>query len=345
MATDAAVTVDSSTTEILASMNPKERAEWRTTGKIPDLPEAPPKEPKEKTEAAPSTAATTEVTEPPAKAAKEPTESAPAGKEHKPNPDAEARIKGLLAENKVLEAKVAELSKRPEIKPAKIEEVAIPRRSDVDSKTGLPLYATDEAYLEARDKAVKEIAKNEARRELNEQEKQRRRDEADRITQQRWLNSIKIAHEKFPDWATKVGLNDKDGKYQDAALKSIKEHSVLDAWILDSEIGAVLLYHFAGNQAEVDRFQSMSAFTAARELTKLEDKLSGQVSAPPKEKEEEKPAERSDPSVTKPPAPATSVGGKSTAPTDEVDRNVKTGDFKGYREAANREEALKRKAS
>lgn len=230
------------------------------------------------------------------------------------------------------------------VTPAKIEEVARPRRNDVDSKTGQPMYASDEAYEEAVEKylTTKVTADVEKRQATAQREAAIKAQ--NEIIQRRWQNSLAIAIERNSDWAKVVGLDDKTGKYQNADLKTIKEHGVLDAWILDSEIGADMLYFFAKNPADIARIQSLSAFAAARELTKLEDKLSGQATAST-EKKEDKKAESSDPSVTKAPAPATSVGGKSTAPIDEVEAKVKGGDFTGYREAANREEALKRKAS
>jgi hypothetical protein len=104
------------------------------------------------------------------------------------------------------------------------------------------------------------------------------------------------------------------------------------------------LYHLAKNPGEIERIQSLSSFAAARELTKLEDKLSGTTAAPAKEEKTET-AESSSPQVTKAPAPPATISGRGTAPTDEVASAVKDGDFKAFRNAANREDALKRKAS
>jgi len=340
----ATVTADSSPSEVLASLNEKEKATWRQTG---DLPERPAKEaPKEKEEtpAESSPAAKEVVTEsketPPAESVAAPVV---AKEESKPKKNAATRIQELLAETKQLRAENEELRKSARPAPAKEEEVAIPRRNDTD-KTGQALYATDEAWLDARDKAVKEIAKQEARQEYAKQQQEEQTAKHNDLVQKRWLNSIKIATEKFPDWSKKVGLNDKDGKYQDAALKSIKERSVLDQFILDSDIGAVLLYHFSGDQAEIDRIQGMSPYAAARELTRLEDKLSAEVSAPEK-KETKQATDSSTTQVTRAPAPPASVGGRATAPVDEVNSNLKQGNFKAYRETANREDAQRRKAS
>jgi hypothetical protein len=338
----AVVTADSSNSEILSALTPKQRAEWRHTGALPETPEAPAKKSEAKTEVAESSPAAKEVPEPKVEkpAVEASAEPAPAGKEPKPK-GAEARIKELLADNKRLQAEADELRKRPLPAQAKVEEVAKPRRNDVDAKTGQAVFATDEAYEEAVEtyltaKVTANVTKANAKAQQDA-----RIAEQNTIIEKRWQNSLKIATERNPDWATVVEV-DKDGKFQHAALKSIKTNGVLDAWILDSEIGADILYHLAKNPDEITHIQSLSPFAAARELTKLEDKLSV---APTPIKDKEPPAESSKPLISKAPSPADNIAGKGTAPTDEVGSAVKGGDFKAYRRAANAEDAQKRKAS
>lgn len=340
MAPDAAtITADSSPTEILKSLTPAQTKEWRTTGKLPDIPATPPKE---TTEAASSTAATTEVTEEPAKAPE--TSTAPVAvepKSEKPK-GAEARIKELLAANKELEAKLEAARKAPIVAPAKIEEVAKPHRNDVDPKTGLPVYASDEAFDTAFESYLTAKVTADVEKRTAKAQADARAAEQNKIIEQRWQNSLKIANEKHTDFAKVLGIDEK-GAFHNEALKTIKSNSVVDAWILDSDIGAEMLYHFAKNPEDLVTIQEMNAFRAARALTKLEETLSGKTATPPKET----PAPRSEAtSVTRAPAPPASISGKATAPADEVEAAVKTEDFRRFQKAANAEEfAKKRKAS
>lgn len=347
MAPDVAtVTADSSNSEILASLNDTQRKEWRTTGKLPDLPEAPPKKTEAKTEADSSPAA--KETPEPAKAAETSAEPVPAKEEHKPK-GAEARIKELLAETKRLNAELETARKAPIIAPAKVEEVAKPRRTDVDAKTGQPMYATDEVFEEAMEKYLVAKVTADVNKANAKAQSEARIAEQNRIIEQKWQNSLKIANENHPDFAKVLDIGDEtvNGKalknvFRNKDLKTIKSNGVLDAWILDSEIGAEILYHLAKNPAEIERIQSLSAFAAARELTKLEDKLSASTSAPTKKEEK---AESSSPNVTRAPAPAADVSGKATAPANEVEAALKRENFKSYKAAADAEEYAKRKKS
>jgi hypothetical protein len=338
-----AVTIESPT-KILASLTPKQKAEWRQTGALPEAPKETP--PKEATEAASSPAAkeSPEPVKAEASAA-----SAPAVKEEPKPKGAEARIKELLADNKRLESELDELRKRPIAAPAKIEEVAKPRRGEVDPKTGQALYATDEAFEEALDKYLSTKIKAESRREFEESQRQARIAEQNRITEKRWQNSLKIATEQHPDFAQVLDIGDegdRKGVFRNKDLKTIKTNGVLDAWILDSEYGAVMLYHLAKNPSEIERIQSLAPFHAARELTKLEDKLaSGSVTTPKESPKESSSSPTETRRVSSAPAPAASVSGRATAPVDEVEAAVKSEDFGRYARAANAEEAARRKKS
>jgi Micro-tubular organiser Mto1 C-term Mto2-binding region len=353
MATDAAVVVESSPTQVLKDLTPAQHKTWRATGELPEkkAPEA--KESKEapqSTEAASSPAAK-EVAAPEAEkpAAEVPAKSASAETEPKAKPKAgaEARIADLLAENRKLNQELESLRKQPVAAPAKIEEVAKPRRNDVDPKTGQALYATDEAFEEAHERYLTaKVTKDVETRHANA-ERERRVAEQNRINEQRMANSVKITTEKHPDFldVLKAKTVEKDGKkitvFEADAVKAIKTNGVLDAWIMESEIGMEILYHLAKNPAEVDRIQALNPFAAARELTKLEDKLSAAAAS------KETPAESSPATkkISGAPAPADSVNGKATAPVDEVAAAVGAGDFKRFKAAADAEDYRKRKAS
>lgn len=341
MATDATVlTQESSPSDILKSLTPEQRKTWREKG---DLPELPPK--KEKIETAPaesSPAAKTAVTEPAGEPAKTPAEPVPAKTEPKAK-GAESRIKELLADNKRLNAELETLRKAATPVPAKkTEETAKPHRNDVEEKTGQPKYATDDEFLDARDKYVFEQASKKTREDIADEQKAASIEAQNKLLREKWQNSLKIATERHPDFA-KVCEIDSKGAFQNAELKSIKDKGILDAWILDSEIGGQILYYLASHPGEVKRFDSLNPFNASRELTKLEDKLSGTTSASP-EKKEEKHAEGSPATkVTGAPAPAATVGGKATAPVDEIEAALKAEDFRRYQKAANEEEFRRKK--
>jgi hypothetical protein len=339
MATDVKeITVDSSSTEILANLTPAEHKAWRETGDIPERKPAEANKTEATETAESSTAAKTEVVE-------EKTESAPVKTESsKPAKGAEARIKELLADNKRLAAEL-DAARKPVTAPAKkTEEIAKPHRNDVDEKTGQPKYATDEEFLEARDAYVFEQASKKTRSDIAKEDGERRVAEQNRLQQQKWQNNLKIAVERHEDFAKVCQIDDK-GAFQSPELKQIKSNGVLDGWLLDSDFGGLMLYYFASNKGEVARIDSMNAFAAARELTRIEEKLSGVVSTTAS-KQEEKLDDSTKPQVSKAPAPASSVGGRATAPVDEAEAALKRGDFRSYRETENKKEYLaKKKAS
>jgi len=345
MATDAkALTVESSPTEILKSMSPEQRKAWRETGVTPELKEADSKEPEKNIEtkdADPSPAAKVEVSETPEKKSETPSESVPLKVEPvKVAKGAESRIKELLADNKRLNSELEAARKVPVIASAKIEEVAKPRRSDVDAKTGSLKYATDEAFDEAYETYLTaEVTKKVEARHVKQQTEARIA-EQDRILKEKWGNSLKIAIERHSDFA-KVCEIDKDGAFQNAEIKKIRSNGTLDAFALDSEIGAQILYYLASNPGEVERIEKLAPFQAARELTKLEDKLSSAASTTL-----EKQPEGSAKKVSGAPAPASNVGGRATAPNDESEAAIKAGDFRRYMKVENEKAHLaKRKAS
>jgi len=347
MATDAVV-VESSPTETLKSLTPAEHKTWRATGNLPEkkAPEA-----KDSTAVADPSPAAKEVAAPAAEkpASGTPAEPAAAAPEPKAKAinSAEARIKELLAENKWLATQLETSRKAPVAAPAKIEEVAKPRRNDTDPKTGQPKYASDEAFEEAHEayltaKVTKDVEQRHAKAQADAKVA-----EQNRILQQRMANSVKIATEKHPDFLEALGAKteEKDGKkntvFTNDAVKAIKTNGVLDAWILDSDIGMEILYYLSKNPGEVERIQSLGAFAAARELTKLEDKLAGSspiAIVPKPESSTAKP-------IKVPPEPASSVGGRATAPADGEEAAVKDGDFRRFQREANEAEFRKKKAS
>ena len=344
--TPTALTVDSSPTQILNSMNAEQRKVWRETGATPE-PVSMKQEEKVSEKADENSADVKADSSPAAKSevavTKEAESAAAIAEPSKSKKNAATRVQELLADNKRLNSELETLRKEKVPVPAKLEEVAKPRRNDVDEKTGLAKYATDEAFDEAYETYISaKVTKDVEKRHAKAQEDARIA-EQNQILQQKWQNSLKIAMERHSDFAKVCEIDDK-GAFQNAELKKIKTNGMLDAFCLDSEIGGQILYYLASHAGEVARIDALSSFAAARELTKLEDRLSGESSAQPAKKEET--PEGSKPRVSGAPAPASNVGGKATAPVDEEEAAVKAEDFRRYMKAANEAEwKAKKKAS
>lgn len=340
MATEATPTTETSSTD-LSNLSEKEMSNWRLTGDLPEpKTETPPKDSKT-APADSSAAAKTAVTEPPAKAAETPAESVTAVTEPPPpEKNAGTRVKELLSERKQLLAKIEDLEKRPlPAAPAKKDDApAKPQRADVDEK-GTLKYATEEAYEEARDNYIYERASQETRKQLAKEAEEQRNTERQRLVADKWLNGMQLARTKYADLDT-VLKTDEKGLVQHEEIKGLKSGSILDGWLVDSEVPFDLLYHFAKTPGEVAKIQAMTPFNATRYLTKLEDKLSVPPPVTPK-------VEDGSPTVPKPnprvPAPPTSISGKATAPTDEIARAVAAGDTAAYFKAANDEDLQKAK--
>lgn len=297
----------------LTSLSDKQYQEWRITGEIPaegvkEEPEAKAdeKKPPEKAETA---------SEPGADAKQE------QRKEKKPGSMGYGELRAKIAE---LEAKIAagdkpkvadETAERKE--KAETKRPAKPTPNDVDEK-GQPKFATYEDYVDAltdwktdeKFAAFREDASKETAKQAKDAE-------------------IQAVNKQIEDmWKAKVGeARKKHADFDEFALDPklpVKAGSVVDAWCLDSDIGADILYHFGKNPAELDRINALSPFAAARELTRLEEKLA----APPAPEHK----------ATKAPPPAREVGGRGTAAVDEVTKAVADDDVRAYINAQNRRE-------
>ena len=327
------VTVDSTPTEILKSMTPAQHKTWRETGATPELKEAASVD-------SPSTAKTEVVEEPktPEKVAEPTTASAEPSVSRGKN--AETRIKELLADNKRLSSELEAARKPVAAAQAKKDEaIAKPHRNDVDEKTGLAKYATDDDFLDARDKYVSDMASKQTRADIAKEDGERRVAEQNAILQKKWLNSLTIAKEAHADF-DKVCEIDSKGAFQNAELKKIKGGGALDRFCLDTQRGGDVLYYLAAHPGEVDRIQAIDSLEEIAEAL-VELKKNSLATAEPAKKDE-----GSKPQVTKAPAPATDVGGKATAPADEAEAALKRGDFRSYMKEENRKELLaKKKAS
>jgi hypothetical protein len=103
-----------------------------------------------------------------------------------------------------------------------------------------------------------------------------------------------------------------------------------------------IAYHFGTHRDELDKFNAMTPFQQARELTRLEDKLS-QAATPAPEAKASDVKVIAPPKVTKAPPPAKEVGGRGASSGDDEKSAVDGGDFRAYKRVVDKKEIAARK--
>lgn len=227
---------------------------------------------------------------------------------------AEARIKELLAESKVLKARLERLEKPAPQEPKAVAEKAEPKAED---------YETVDAYLKAlTDHRVSEAIKLD--RQERAQEAQKAEFEArQKETIDKWNNRTVEARKKHAD-------------YDEVALDPdlpIAEGSVLDHWVLESDLGAEVLYYYGQNPEELGKLNAMKPIAAAREIARVEFSILN-----PKEEAESKPAKAKVPQAPPPPSEVSTRGAM-----DPIAAALANGDFATYARLKNAEERGSRK--
>jgi hypothetical protein len=305
--------------------------EWRKTGKLPELAEA---EPVEHAEEKPET----QVQEHETRSSEE-EESAPsasvtaaaseAARPQKGKKTADARKAELNAEIRELTRKAADLrqsltqpSVTPESRPAaepekKTEPARGKAEPQLDDKNtdGTPKYKIYAEYQKDWSNWVMKEAVREARAAASEHtttaQKQQETARAQAIIAEVWNGRVTEARTKHADFDA-VALNPE---------LPIKQGSITDAFILDSDHGAEVLYYLGKNPAELTRIQVLNPLAQARALFSIENTFSVAPAA--------KPAASAKP-VTKAPPPPHQVSGKPAAQLDEVEQAVKEGDQEAF---------------
>jgi hypothetical protein len=117
---------------------------------------------------------------------------------------------------------------------------------------------------------IRDHAAYSARKAFREEMEQERQAQARQTAQQRFAEREAAAVDKFDDFYQVVGHG-----YSKAA--NIIPHAAQDA-IMESEAGPEIAYHLAKNPAEARRLAAMSPLSQAREIGRLEAKL---TSPPP----------------------------------------------------------------
>lgn len=106
-------------------------------------------------------------------------------------------------------------------------------------------------------------------------------------------------------------------------VDDIQASAPLQQLILESDIGPQLMYEIASNRAEFERLNSLGALSLAREIGKLEAKLSTSKEA--YQTETKKP--------TKAPAPLKTVGNKSSGTSTKSPDEMDFHEYKKWRQA------------
>jgi hypothetical protein len=210
---------------------------------------------------------------------------------------------------------------------------ANPRPKSSDTKAdGSAKYQTWEEYeddlLTWREEKLRATVKGESEKAQQEAKKQ----ELEQQLQATVRTRADEARKKYPDF---------DAKVMDKDLPIGGKDSVLYTWIMDPENthGMDIAYHYATHREDLDKFNKLSPFAQARELTRLEDKLSptdtpaksdvAVVTAPAK--------------VTKAPPPAKEVGGRGASSGDEETALINGGEFRAYKRVVDKKEMTTRK--
>jgi hypothetical protein len=286
-------------TRALADLSDVERLEWRKTGIFPD---------------APAASSTATADKPAATAATSDPDSAPDDPDYKPK--TKARIAELLAENKRLKAAQA----APPVAPPVVKPVAASTLAKPDPEKFT--YGTaDPAYLEAlTDYKVADAREKDRVSAAAESTNAHNASEAARIRDS-WQTRVEDAKTVHTDFEKVAFAPFKPGF-------EIPMGSAMDAWILESDHGAEVLYALQKNPAEIKRLLALGPIAQTRALVQLEDTAI---------------AARTVKTKTTAPEPGPLLGVRAGDPASPVARALKSRDFPGYRDAANREEIARKK--
>lgn len=186
-----------------------------------------------------------------------------------------------------------------------------PKIDDVNGQ-GQPKYKTLAEYMAARETWLEDKLVARLKADSAKEQQDRSQQEQAQIINKGWNDKVEPARKKYTDFDT-VALNPD---------LPIKAGSVPDAFVLDSEHGADVLYYLGQHPDVLDSINKMNPLRQARELFAIEQKLA-------------KPA-TSATRVTRAPAPPHEVAGQGTVPPDEVEQALADDDFQAYKAAENR---------
>lgn len=253
--------------------------------------------------------------------------------------DSEKRWKELSEDRGRLQREVEELKRQvsaprdtrqtsqpaAETKPAEV--VARPKMTDVDPRTQKPYADLDNFHEDlakwATDQAVREMDGRQSKAQKEQQDRQ-------------LAESRKVLIDKFNERTAKT--REKLPDFDDVALKTplpIREGSVADAFLMESDHGPEMLYELAKNVPEIERIQKLNPIAQARELFRLE-LLHGGLDALKQDPRFAELLTQPVIPVVKAPKPPSEVGGRGTSQPDSLETAAASGDFRRFSAEATR---------
>lgn len=222
----------------------------------------------------------------------------------KPKDKVEKRFSKITKRAQEAEAKAAELEARLRELEAKANPQPIAQTANVDDKPRAEQFNDAYEYAEA----LAEWSAEKALRDREIAEAQRKADEERNKVLESWNEKVAKAKSSMPDFDDVV-----------ASSTVVVSDAIRDA-IVESEVGAQILYHLASDDDYAESLAKMPAIKALKEIGRLEAKYEA--------KQEERPkTEARTVTQSKAPAPISPLkGGKSAGADVLVDTN---GEFYG----------------
>ncbi|CAB5212721.1 hypothetical protein UFOVP192_48 [uncultured Caudovirales phage] len=182
------------------------------------------------------------------------------------------------------EAKAAELERQlQELKAGNVQQQE-PEKAQVTDKPQAHQFNDAFEYAEA----LAEWSAENALKQRDEQEAQRKAQEAQERLTKAWAERIEKAKADLPDF---------DRWVQSSNI--VVSNEIRDA-ILESDVGPQILYHLATNEDEASALTDMPTAKALRQLGKLEARLEVKVETPKAEKKKESVSSSKAPEPIKP---------------------------------------------
>jgi len=323
-------------------------SDWRMTGKLPEAaPEKPAEQPKSE-EPAPSKES----------APAEQPEAKPQEQPHRKGKDAEARLQSILSDLREAGLSPAQLktfrqdwqraqaAEPPAASPAKSEPTAKPQGNEPPAKPKMDDFDTYEAYEDARDAWVEQMADFKAEQRLQKFTQE----QAEAAERQAMKARVDEAKARYGDDAEQTIAETAGALWNDQAIPEM-----VKAFLGDSPALLDVLYALGSQPEELAAFVALARTNpgaAVRKAVALEG-LAPQGEARPAKATPQRdadgrfvpaakpPAEKKTPDA--PPPPARELSTRGSTPPDEIDSAVAAGDFRAYFAAKNRRDLEQRR--
>lgn len=226
-------------------------------------------------------------------------------------PESEKRIKKLLSDNKILQQRLESIEKG-KVQPKAPEPTTT---EQLPSKPDPEKFQTMSEYLEALTDWKTNTALATERKRVAEESSKAQATAAENASREQWNGRVTEARTKHADFDT-VAL--------DPDLP-IAANSTIDLWVMNSELGADVLYYYGQHREELVKLNAMPPIAAARELARIENEIAKPAAAIPVRAK-----------VPQAPPPPTEVHSKGS--TDPIAAALQAGDFATYQRLKNAEE-------